>query len=227
MIPARQLDLGRRPFAGALAWAGVLAALSAHAASFSEPATVFYGKIVGTGSARPFQVTDGQLEWTIRRADGVDVTRRALLYPVNRSEYSYRLSVPHEALALGVSPSRASVPLAAVDQTHRHLRITVNGQSARIVGPNGPAFDASQARRAATYRLDLEVPLQAPDADGNGLPDWWETKHGLDKLAGADPTATASRTSRNTSPVPTRRATTARRLWPRPMCSSMPTARPS
>ncbi|MBI2929816.1 MAG: type I secretion C-terminal target domain-containing protein [Verrucomicrobia bacterium] len=187
MIPARQLDLGWRPLAGALACACALAALPAHAASITEPATVFYGKIVGTGSARPFQVTDGQLAWTIRRADGVDVTTRATVRRLNGGEYSYRLSVPHEALALGVSASRGSVPLAAVDQTHQHLRITVNGQNARIVGPNGVTFDASQARRAATYRLDLEVPLQAPDADGNGLPDWWETKHGLDKLAGTDP----------------------------------------
>ncbi len=187
MIPARQLHLRWRPVAGAIAWACALAVLPALAASITEPSTVFYGKIVGTGSARPFLVTDGQLEWTIRRADGVDVTSRASLRQLNGGEYCYRLNVPHEALALGISPSRVSVPLGAVEQTHQHLRITVNGQAARIVGPSGATFDASQARRAATYRLDLEVPLVAPDADGNGLPDWWETKHGLDQLAGADP----------------------------------------
>src|SRR4030095_1285185 len=109
----------------------------------------------------------------IRRADGSNITLRTQLIPLNRGEYSYRLDVPHDAIALGTPASAESVPLGAVTETHTHLQITVDGQPARILGPNGTTFDAAQALRAATYRLDLVVGLGALDADGNGLPDWW------------------------------------------------------
>src|SRR5688572_14976641 len=155
------------------------ATLSAGAASLSEPATVFYGKIWGTGSEEPFLVTTGALEWTIRRADGVDVKLQARIRPQNDSEFCYRLNVPHEALAAGLASSTNSVPLGGAQEAHSHFRIRVEGLPARIAGPNGSTFSVAQALRAATYRLDLQVDLDALDSDGNGLPDWWEELFGL------------------------------------------------
>jgi len=101
--------------AHAVVWAVALVGITfqAHAASLPEPSTVFYGKILGTGSEQPFLITEGELEWTIRRADGTDLSLRATLYPFNKGTYSYRLDVPHEALALGLMPDCTSVPLAA------------------------------------------------------------------------------------------------------------------
>lgn len=157
----------------------LLAALPAHAGSLAEPATIFYGKIIGTASAQPFLVTEGDLTWTIRRADGVDVPLQTQLRPLNNGEYSYRLNVPHQALSLGLTASADSVPLRTVEDTHTHLNIAVDGLAARIIGPSGATFDAAQVLRASTYRLDLLVPLDAPDSDGNGLPDWWEVRYGL------------------------------------------------
>ena len=152
----------------------------AQAAAIREPATVFYGRILGTGSERPFVVTTGELRWTLRRADGRELTLRTGLFPLRGGDFSYRLNVPHEALALGVTASSGTVPLGGALQTHEHLQITVNGMNATIRGPAGAQFEAAQARRAATYRLDLEVPLVAEDSDGDGLPDWWEQLHGAD-----------------------------------------------
>ena len=177
--------------ARAVLWSALLtacAALPAAAGSFAEPATVFYGKVLAAGSATPFLVTTGELAWTIRRADGAAVTLRTRLFPLNQGEYSYRLNVPHEALALGLSASSGSVPVAAAEQTQEHLQIQINGQTARLLGPSGAAFFAAQGRRAATYRLDLAVPLAAEDADGDGVPDWWERQHGADDPL-ADPDA--------------------------------------
>ncbi len=179
MSKARPSDFTTMRAAIAFLFLGASLSLPAGAASITEPATVFYGKIVGTGSNQPFLVTSGELIWTIRRPDGVGVNLRAQLRPLNDGAYSYRLNVPHEIVALGLDASLASVPLRTAGDTHTHFQITVNGQPAQILGPGGPSFDAAQVMRASTYRLDLLVPLSAPDADGNGLPDWWETKFGL------------------------------------------------
>lgn len=156
---------------------GLLTGLPAHAAGITEPATVFYGRIIRTDAPRPYVVTRGTLNWTIRRVDGTEVTLNAALKPLNGGEFSYRLDVPHEVLSSGLSSTAASVPVGLVDEPALHAGITVNGKPAAIVGDVGTVFSVSQVRRAATHRLDLMVSLDSPDADRNGLPDWWEDQY--------------------------------------------------
>lgn len=167
----------RRLLGCVLALAAWLAAPASRAAGLPEPATIIYGKIIRTDAARPSLLTEGQLNWTIRRADGVEVQLQAALAAFNNREYSYRLNVPHAALSSGLAAVAGSVPLGLVEQPALHARITVNGRPAAIVGDLGAVFNVSQVRRAATHRLDLMVSLEAPDTDGNGLPDWWENLH--------------------------------------------------
>ncbi len=150
---------------------------AAGAVGITEPATVLYGKIIRTDSPRPYLVTEGVLNWTIRRADGSEINLRGTLGALNGGEFSYRLDVPHDALASGLSSTAGSLPLRLVEEPALHARITVNGKPAAIIGEVGALFSVSQLRRAATYRLDLMVSLDALDADGNGLPDWWEKLH--------------------------------------------------
>jgi hypothetical protein len=66
---------------------GVFLSSSASAASFSEPHTVFYGKVMGTGSAQDFLVTEGDLTWTILRSDGEEVTLNSSLYEWNDGQF--------------------------------------------------------------------------------------------------------------------------------------------
>jgi hypothetical protein len=116
----------------------------------------------------------------------VDVVLTATLFPLNGGVYSYRLDVPHEVLALGLSSSAVTVPVSATISTNINLRVVVNGVDAKLAAPASSAFVAAQVTRAATCRLDIEVPLVALDSDGDGLPDWWETKYGLDIQNGGD-----------------------------------------
>jgi hypothetical protein len=156
---------------------------NAAAASIPEPATVFYGKIIGIDANYPFLVTEGELTWVVRRSDGMNLVLRAQIRALNNGEYSYQLQVPHHALAPGLDQS-TGVPLRPVEETHTHFQIGVNGRAAQILGPGGSTFNVAQARRAASCRLDLVVPLSPLDLDGNGLADWWESRYGLEDANG-------------------------------------------
>lgn len=164
-----------------------LAAPSGLSASFAEPETVFYGRVIGTGSAQPFLVTEGTLRWTVLRPDGTPLELRARLWPFRDGTFSYRLNVPHTALASGLSVEPGQVALRTSLETQIITGISVNGVPARVADGGETTFDTAQILRAATHRLDLEVPLSAPDSDGDGLPDWWEARHGGELQPGDDP----------------------------------------
>lgn len=170
-----------RAFAALTAW--LLLTINLHASQISEPATLFYGKVVGTADVQPCLITEGRLTWVIRRSDGVDVTLKASLFAYHNGLYSYRLDVPHAAMGLGLTAGSESVPLSLYEQTHRHQSVTLDGEPVTLLGPAGAVFTSAQLLRSATYRLDLGVDRRSADSDGDGLPDWWEDRYGLDKQA--------------------------------------------
>ncbi len=158
----------------------------AAATSFSEPHTIFYGKVLGTGSAQDFLITSGSLRWTILRSDGIEVSLETTLFDLGDGMYSYRLHVPHSAFALGLETGTGGIPLPLLPAANVHKRVTVDGEVASLLGPASVVFTTEQLRRTATYRMDLALGRVAPDTDGDGIADWWEDRYGLDKQDASD-----------------------------------------
>lgn len=169
----------------------VLASLvlaSAAVASLPEPETLFYGRIVNRTLGPEHLLTQGQLVWVVTRPDGRQVTLTGRLEALRDGQFSYRLGVPHQALASGVTVATNAVPLAAQPAACSLAQVTVDGFPARILAPGNAAFEVAQPGRAATRRLDFEVANPLADTDGDGLPDWWADLFDADNAL-ADPDA--------------------------------------
>lgn len=170
----------------------LLGSLSSRAATIPEPDTVFYGQVLNYDHGHELLVTSGSLEWTIHPdADGGRVYRlQTTLEPLANGAFSYRLKVPHEALVNGLILSdltSTALPQGNAEVPYAHAEIRVNGALAQILPPASSLFKVSADRRASAYRLDLEIAVPMPDADGQGLPDWWQRQ--FFSHLGVDPNA--------------------------------------
>ena len=168
----------------------LLLLLAAGGQTLPEPDTVIYGKVLNRHGPSEHLMTEGDLEWTILRTDGTELSLDGHLEKLSNGQFSYRLHVPHHAVSLGLVPGLEGIPLTLDGKTFSHLQITVDGEPATILSPGKSEFDLEQNLRGGTLRVDLAVSYPEADGDGDGMPDWWEEAHGLDSQsndAGGDP----------------------------------------
>jgi len=175
------------PRRGFLAAAACLATcLTVLHAQVPEPETVFYGRVVNRTSGQEFQVTTGALKFTVTGAGVAPLEVTTQLQALGGGRFSYLLRIPHQAKSLDLTVQTGNLPLLTDDTGYQNSSITVDGLSARPLGTATTEFVASQARRGGVHRLDLEVFNTLEDTDGDGIPDWWEDLHGLDKQDRSD-----------------------------------------
>jgi hypothetical protein len=157
------------------------------AATIGEPETLVYGRILNRRNPNAEQlVTAGELRWTIRKPDGTTILLAGEVDKLDGGNHSYLLRIPHQAVMLGLPASAQAVPLGTTTATAFHTAITLDGAPAGILPPATSGFDLDQLLRASALRLDLEINAAAQDSDGDGIPDWWEDEHGLDKQSAGD-----------------------------------------
>ncbi len=159
------------------------------AAAFSEPPAVIYGKVFHIGEGGAYQLFRGTLKVTLvnERDAAHAVTRTVQLGDVGANgAFSYRLEIPQAYL-----PHDAELPgVLAVGHQQSHYQIgslTVDGRTAVPVDATQQTrLLSSFANRAIQHRLDLQVNLPQVDADGDGIPDWWEDRHGFNRHSALD-----------------------------------------
>ncbi len=150
-------------------------------AGFTEPPITFYGTVTNTRDGYSLLATAGQLAWTIQPTSGASFVLSTPL-SVLAGGYSYRLQIPVEKVPSGFTLSVATIPTTTGSATYNRTPITLDGAPVSIVSPAGPAFTFAENQRGKMERVDLSVSAPFADADGDGMPDWWETLYGFDPL---------------------------------------------
>ncbi|KPA12655.1 Type 1 secretion, target domain protein [Candidatus Magnetomorum sp. HK-1] len=181
-------------------------------ASIPEPNVQIYGKVYNTYNGDKELMTQGSIECTLKKKgiDGVkfsfntNITCMKCTEYVNGEcqaclDYLYKLEIPQKTAdkLLATNISNNDVTLNDDTQQYDYVKITVDGKAARVLPlwnygnksthESGIEFIlASQSLRSHYYRVDLEIVNHQIDSDSDGIPDYWEDMHNLDKNNPAD-----------------------------------------
>lgn len=158
------------------------------AAGFSEPNLVINGRVLNLeeGAIRP--LFSGRLSMTVVRTDDPShrVTRSTALSEIGgEAGLSYRLEFPQWYLPED-HKLEDHLETGPEEIDYRIESATIDGEPALPQDTAKSRIALSFANRAALHRLDLLVSLAVDDADGDGMPDWWEESHGLNPNAAGD-----------------------------------------
>jgi hypothetical protein len=167
----------------------VAASLPAAAASIAEPPLVVFGKVFKTGSGGRYQLFSGTLH--VKLVNSLTPSHvLELVIPLRQvgasSEFSYRTSISQET-APAADQLATTLVVSSLPTSYLIQSATLNGYPAELLDPSQAAqLTTSFSQRGQELRLDFKTELPLPDSDGDGMPDWWESRYALNPLSKND-----------------------------------------
>lgn len=156
-----------------------IAPIPLQASGLKEPGLVLYGKVTQLSGAPAQVLHTGTVLWTIipPTGRGAPFSIPVHLEPLDGGNYSYRLDIPVEKLPSGASLSTGTIEASASTASYR-LTAKLGSQDAHMVRPDSTPHSGtttySETSRGKFERIDLYLAANEADADGDGIPDWWE-----------------------------------------------------
>lgn len=163
--------------------------LPATAASIAEPPLVVFGKVFKTGSGGRYQLFSGTLR--VKLVNSLTPSHVLELdIPLRQvgasSEFSYRTSISQET-APAADQLATTLVVSSLPTSYLIQSATLNGYPAELLDPSQAAqLTTSFSQRGQELRLDFKTELPLPDTDGDGVPDWWESRYALNPLSQND-----------------------------------------
>jgi hypothetical protein len=161
---------------------------TASAEGIPEPGLVLYGTIRNLAQSNA-RVTDGKLTWQFLKVSTGRTVAASTGVTNILDQFSYVLEVPCETIISGAVSSNA-LDVARLAALFDRSQVAVDGNPATFVIPAQTNLLVSSTNRGRIERVDLLISSSCPDADGNGLCDWWELKYfgyiGVDPRGDAD-----------------------------------------
>jgi hypothetical protein len=153
----------------------LLVAIRSGAGGIPEPDLIFYGDVRNNLGGQNIPIRSGTLSWTFRPSDAAAPVILTLQLTNVNDQFSYVVRVPCETSIAGQPAVLGVLRLTSPALTYTRTNVTLNGNPVFLKDPSLGQLPFTGSQRGLVQRVDLAFAAVDPDADGDGLPDWWET----------------------------------------------------
>lgn len=155
-------------------------------ATLPEPDVIVYGKVINRYGGVKAQLTKGTLTWQIQKQGSADAQiYTTQLQSLADGKYSYRLAIPQQIVIKSLpvlqdlANNDAAINATAKAHQFNLIAVEVDEQTATIVPPTKSWLKLGQGQRGQAVEIDLQISAPFKDSDGDGMPNIWEERFGL------------------------------------------------